>query len=152
MVLFLSVLAWPVHAEETLIIGAVMPITGVFGFAGAETEAAGQDAVAIANAEGGVAGKKIKFVDEDGQYKQDVAMAAFQKIMSTEKPLVFLAESTAMAKALAPEFKNGYKILMGSTSFSSELADRAMNQYTFVCGPTYGDMFGILLKSLSTIS
>jgi branched-chain amino acid transport system substrate-binding protein len=138
-----------VLAEDEVTLAGVMPMTGIFGFAGVEGVCAMRDALAMAEAEGGVNGKKIKFVVEDGQYKQDVAMAAFNKIMSTEKPLLFFAESTAMAKALAPEFKSRYKIMLGSTSFSSELADVAKNPYAFVAGPTYGDMFGILLKYIA---
>ena len=52
------------------------------------------------NEEGGINGKKLRYVVEDGQYKIDVAMAAFQKIMATENPMVFFGESTEQAKAI----------------------------------------------------
>jgi branched-chain amino acid transport system substrate-binding protein len=45
--------------------------------------------------------------------------------------------------------RDKYKVFYGSTSFSSELANRANNPYVFVSGPTYGDMVGILLKYIS---
>jgi branched-chain amino acid transport system substrate-binding protein len=50
---------------------------------------------------------------------------------------------------MAPEIMNRYKILYSSTSFSSELADVKKNPFAFVPGPTYGDMFGILLKYIA---
>jgi branched-chain amino acid transport system substrate-binding protein len=58
-------------------------------------------------------------------------------------------ESTGMGKAVAPEIKDRYKILYSSTSFSSELANAAQNPYVFVPGPTYSDMFGILLQYIA---
>jgi branched-chain amino acid transport system substrate-binding protein len=138
-----------VSAQQEVTIAAVLPITGVFGFAGGEINTAFIDAVAIANEEGGVNGKKIRYVAEDGKYTLDVAMAAFRKIISSGNPLVFFAESTTQARALAPDLKTQYKMLLGSVSFSGELADTAMNPYSFVAGPTYGDQFGILLKYIA---
>jgi branched-chain amino acid transport system substrate-binding protein len=139
----------PSQAEDTVKIGAVMPLTGVFGFAGIAGNTAAQDAIALANEEGGINGKKIQYVFQDGQYNVEVATEAFKKIMTVENPLVMVGESTALGKALAPEIKARYKILYGSTSFSGDLADSAMNPYMFVAGPTYGDMFGILLKYIA---
>jgi branched-chain amino acid transport system substrate-binding protein len=54
-----------------------------------------------------------------------------------------------LGKAIAPEIKDRYKILYSSTSFSGELADPAANPYSFVPGPTYSDMFGVLLKYIA---
>jgi branched-chain amino acid transport system substrate-binding protein len=139
----------PSKAEDTVKIGAVMPLTGVFGFAGMAGNIAAQDAIAIANEEGGVNGKKIEYVFQDGQYNLEVATEAFKKIIALENPLIMVGESTALGKALGPQIKSQYKILYGSTSFSGELADSAMNPYLFVAGPTYGDMFGILLKYIA---
>ena len=105
--------------------------------------------MAIINEEGGINGKKLRYVVEDGQYKIDVAMAAYHKIMANENPMVFFAESTEQAKAIAPEVKSRYKMLCGSAGSSSLLADTAMNPYSYVTGPTYGDQFGILLKYIA---
>lgn len=149
----LTLTAWigcgAAYAEDVAKIGAVMPLTGIFGFAGVVGNAAAQDAIGIANEEGGINGKKIRYIVEDGQYNLDIATEAFKRIMALEKPLVMVGESTALGKAMGPLIKNDFKVLYGSTSFSSELADAAMNPYTFVAGPTYGDMFGILLKYIA---
>ncbi len=145
----LLLLASAVSAEEELTIAAVLPLTGQFGPAGLLGAAAGRDSVAIINEEGGINGKKLRYVVEDGQYKLDVAMAAFHKIMAIDNPMVFFAESTEQAKAIAPEMKSRYKMLCGCAGFSSVLADTAMNPYSYVNGPTYGDQFGILLKYIA---
>ncbi len=86
---------------------------------------------------------------EDGQYKLDVATAAFKRVMDLENPLVMFGESTALSKAMAQDINQKYKVLYGSTSFSGELAQSGFNPYTFVAGPTYGDMFAILLKYIA---
>jgi branched-chain amino acid transport system substrate-binding protein len=138
-----------VSAEEMLTIASVLPLTGPFGPAGVLGAAAQRDCVAMINEEGGINGKKLRYVVEDGQYKIDVAMAAFQKIMANENPMVFFGESTEQGKTIAPEIKNRYKMLFGTAGSSSELADTAMNPYSFITGPTYGDQFGILLKYIA---
>ena len=149
MAVFVLLLASALHAEDELTIASVLPMTGPFGPAGVMGADAQKDCVAIINEEGGVNGKKLKYVVEDGQYKLDVAMAAFRKIMSLDNPMVFFGESTEQAKAIASDMKNRHKMLFGTAGSSSELADTAMNPYSFVTGPTYGDQFGILLKYIA---
>ena len=64
-------------AEEDLTIAAVLPLTGQFGPAGQLGAAGQKDCTAIINEEGGINGKRLRYVVYDGQYKLDVAMAAF---------------------------------------------------------------------------
>lgn len=139
----------PAIASETIKIGAVQPITGRFAFAGVNINAGLKDALMMANEAGGIDGKKIEYIMEDGQYKLDVATAAFKRIMSRDNPVIMYGESTGLGKAMAPEIASRYKILYSSTSFSSELANAAENPYIFVPGPTYADMFEILLKYIA---
>jgi branched-chain amino acid transport system substrate-binding protein len=138
-----------VAAEQELTIATILPTTGMFSRGGIQGAEGDKDYVDIVNEEGGIGGKKIKLVIEDGQWKSDVAMALYQKIMSTENPLVFFAQNTEQAKAIGPDFKNRYKMLVGSTGYSSELANRDGNPYSWIAGPTYGDQFGILLKYIA---
>ncbi len=137
------------QAQDVIKVGAVQPITGRFAFAGGHINAGLEDALMMANEEGGINGKHIKYIMEDGQYQLDVATAAFKRIMSRDNPLIMYGESTGLGKAMGPEIKDRYKVLYSSTSFSGELADAAANPYIFVPGPTYADMFGILLKYIA---
>ncbi|RJR17277.1 MAG: amino acid ABC transporter substrate-binding protein [Desulfobacteraceae bacterium] len=139
----------PVAAQGEIKVGAVQPITGRFAFAGVHINDGLADALAMANEEGGIGGKKIKYIMEDGTYNTDVAVAAFKRIMTRDNPIIMYGESTGLGKAMAPEIKDRYKVFYSSTSFSGELADPAVNPYVFVPGPTYGDMFGILLKYIA---
>jgi len=136
-------------AADEIKVGAVQPITGRFAFAGVQINQGLEDALMMANEAGGINGKQIKYIMEDGTYNVDVAVAAFKRIMARDNPIIMYGESTGMGKAVAPEIKDRYKILYSSTSFSSELANAAENPYVFVPGPTYSDMFGILLKYIA---
>ncbi len=149
LIVSVGFLTGPALAEDVIKVGAVQPITGRFAFAGVNINAGLEDALMMANAAGGINGKKIKYIMEDGQYKLDVATAAFKRIMSRDNPLIMYGESTGLGKAMAPEIKNRYKILYASTSFSSELAAADKNPYMFVPGPTYSDQFGILLNYIA---
>ncbi|MBI5251529.1 MAG: ABC transporter substrate-binding protein [Desulfomonile tiedjei] len=149
LVLLSGVLAFSPALAQEIKVGAVQPITGRFAFAGVNINAGLEDALMIANEEGGINGKKITYIMEDGQYQLDVATAAFKRIMSRDNPLIMYGESTGLGKAMSPEIKDRYKILYSSTSFSGELADKASNPYIFVPGPTYADMIGILLKYIA---
>ncbi len=136
-------------AADEIKVGAVQPVTGRFAFAGVHINAGLEDALMMANEEGGINGKQIKYIMEDGTYNVNVSVAAFKRIMARDNPLIMYGESTGMGKAVAPEIKDRYKVLYSSTSFSSELANTAANPYIFVPGPTYSDMFGILLKYIA---
>ena len=136
-------------AADEIKVGAVQPITGRFAFAGVQINQGLEDALKMANAEGGINGKQIKYIMEDGTYSVDKAVAAFKRIMARDNPIIMYGESTGMGKAVAPEVKDRYKVMYSSTSFSSELANAAANPYVFVPGPTYSDMFGILLKYIA---
>jgi branched-chain amino acid transport system substrate-binding protein len=132
-------------ADEEIKIGACQPITGRFAFAGQHLNAGLGDYIAYANAQGLVKGKKLVYIYEDTGYDTEKAVAAFKKMMAQHSPVIMYGESTGQGKAIAPELNSRYKVLYGSTSFSSELADPKTYPYSFVSGPTYSDQFGILL-------
>ena len=136
-------------ADDVITIGACQPITGRFAFAGVAINAAIQDYVAYANEKGLVKGKKLNYVFEDSGYDTDRAVACFKRIMAQHAPVIMYGESTGLGKAIAPELTARYKVLYGSASFSSELADPARYPYSFVSGPTYSDMFGVLLEYIA---
>ncbi len=136
-------------AQDVIKIGAAQPITGPFAFAGTKLHEGLWDYIKYTNEKGGVGGKKLEYIFEDTEYKVDKAVAIFKRIMAKDNPLIFYGDSTGTGKALAPMIKEKYEVFYGSTSFASELANRAENPYVFVSGPTYSDMVGILLKYIS---
>ena len=84
-----------------IVVGAAPPITGVFAFAGVGLHQGLGDYCEWRNANGGVAGRKLRYVAEDSGYKMDQAMAVFKKITAAHAPPVFYGDSTAWAKASA---------------------------------------------------
>lgn len=138
-----------VMAEENPTICAVHPFTGRFAFAGIHGADAMEDAIAMANEEGGINGKKIEYHWADGEYKNDVGIAAFKRLYAKHKPQAMFGQSTGMTKALAPEIKSRYKVLYTAYTFAEVAASPEENPYLFLAGPKYSEMFGVLLKYIA---
>jgi branched-chain amino acid transport system substrate-binding protein len=136
-------------AEKNPTICAVHPFTGRFAFAGIHGADGMKDAIDMKNEEGGINGKKIEYHWEDGEYKNDVGIAAFKRLYAKHKPHAMYGQSTGMTKALAPEIKDRYKVLYSSYSFAEMAANPEENPYLFIAGPRYADMFGVLLKYIA---
>jgi branched-chain amino acid transport system substrate-binding protein len=136
-------------ADEVVTVGACQPITGRFAFAGVAINAGLQDYLALANEKGLVKGKRFNYVYEDSGYDTDRAVACFKMMMAQHNPVIMYGESTGLGKAIAPELNSRYKVLYASASFSSELADPKTHPFSFISGPTYSDMFGILLEYIA---
>jgi branched-chain amino acid transport system substrate-binding protein len=132
-----------------IVIGAAPPITGVFAFAGAGLHAGLGDWVEWKNTQGGIAGRKLRYVAEDSSYKVDQSVAIFKKLVAQYRPPVFYGDSTGWAKAIAPEVSQLGSLLATGPSFSSDLADPVKAPYYFMPGPTYSGMIEILLEHVS---
>ncbi|MGA8893043.1 MAG: ABC transporter substrate-binding protein [Anaeromyxobacteraceae bacterium] len=136
-------------ADDVVTVGACQPITGRFAFAGVNVNAGLQDYLNMANEKKLVPGKTFKYVYEDSGYDTDRAVACFKKMMAQHNPQIMYGESTGLGKAIAPELNARYKVLYASASFSSELADPKTHPFSFISGPTYSDMFGVLLEYIA---
>jgi len=136
-------------ADDVVTVGACQPITGRFAFAGVAINAGLQDYLTYANEKGLVPGKKFNYVYEDSGYDTDRAVACFKQIMAKHSPVIMYGESTGLGKAIAPELTSRYKVLYASASFSSELADPRTHPFSFISGPTYSDMFSVLLEYIA---
>jgi branched-chain amino acid transport system substrate-binding protein len=136
-------------AQKLPTIAAVHPFTGRFAFAGIEGSAAMQDVVDMTNEAGGINGKKIQYYWADGEYKDDVGIAAFKRLYAQYTPQVMFGQSTGMTKALGPEIKSRYKVLYSAYTMTSEAANPKENPYLFIAAPTYAEQFGVLLKYIA---
>jgi branched-chain amino acid transport system substrate-binding protein len=136
-------------ADDVVTVGACQPITGRFAFAGIAINAGLQDYLNLANEKQLVPGKKFNYVYEDSGYDVEKAVACFKQIMAKHSPVIMYGESTGLGKAIAPELNSRYKVLYASASFSSELADPKTHPFSFISGPTYSDMFGVLLEYIA---
>ena len=81
-VLFLSVLAIPSFAQDTLKIGAPQPMTGPDAPFGSKFKKAYDLALEEINAKGGAQGKKIEVIIEDHQAKNPLAATVTEKLIT----------------------------------------------------------------------
>lgn len=137
------------QANEDIILGGSIPLTGVFAFAGVGVNAGINDYLKIFNDAGGIKGRKIKFVHEDTGYKVDVSVATFKKITSQNKINFYYGDSTAFSKTINPELDRMGNILMAGASFATELNDPVKYPNQFIVGPDYSEMMGILLRFIA---
>jgi len=137
------------RAADDIVIGASMPMTGVFAFAGIALNNAFQDYVKIVNDAGGINGRKVKYVSEDTGYKVDNSVAVFNRITSQEKVSLYYGDSTAFSKTINAELNRRGDIMLAGASFASELNDPKNFPNQFIAGPDYSEMIGILLEYIA---
>jgi branched-chain amino acid transport system substrate-binding protein len=135
-------------ADDDIVLGGSIPMTGVFAFAGIGVHAGISDYLKIVNDAGGINGRKIKYVPEDTGYKVDASVAAFKKITSQNKVNLYYGDSTAFAKTINPELER-QGILMAGASFATEINDPKKYPSQFLVGPDYTEMFGILMRYIA---
>lgn len=135
-----------------IVIGAAQPITGVFSFAGVAMNNGLNDFVQWKNANGGVLGRKLRYVSEDSGFKLDQSVAIFKKIMAAEKPSFFYGESTQWVKAVAQDAIASNSILTSSTSLAAVVADPKNMPQHVVPGPTYPRLHEILMEYIARTS
>lgn len=132
-----------------IVVGASMPITGVFSFAGVAMNQGLNDYCAWRNSKGGVAGRKLRYVAEDSGFKLDQGVAIFKKIMAAEKPSFFYGDSTQWVKAITQDAVAAGTIMTSSTSLASVVADPAAVPQHIVPGPTYPRLHEILMEYIA---
>ncbi len=132
-----------------IVIAASQPITGIFSFAGVAMHNAFNDFVAWKNANGGVAGRRLRYVAEDSGFKLDQGVAIFKKLMASEKPSFFFGDSTPWSKAVAADAQTAGTVITSSPSLAGAMADPAGMPHHFVPGATYGQLHEILMEHIA---
>lgn len=142
-------LAPAVQAQEEIVLGGSIPMTGVFAFAGIGIHAGIQDYIRIVNDAGGIKGRKVKYVFEDTGYKPDVSVAAFKKLTGSNKINLYYGDSTAFQRTISPELDRTGSVLMAGASFATEINNAAKYPAQFIAGPDYSEQIGILLSHIA---
>ena len=105
--LALSLAPFAARAAEPYKINAVMPLTGGGSFLGKGPQQTMEALRALANKEGGIAGRPIEFVYHDDQSSPQTAVQLANAAIA-EKPAVMIGSSlVAMCNAIAPLLKSG---------------------------------------------
>jgi branched-chain amino acid transport system substrate-binding protein len=129
-----------------IVIGAASPLTGVFAFAGVEGFDGSRDYFDWINRQGGVGGRKIKFIAEDSGYRVDNAVAIFTRLTSQNSIPVFIGDSTGFQKAINPELNRRASTVMAGASFATEIDDPEKFPNQWIPGPNYSDQLRVLLR------
>jgi len=135
-----------VAADDTIKIGAVLPMTGNAAVFGEKFQQAYTMAIEEINAAGGVNGKKLVLLIEDSQERPQIGKTATEKLVSDAGVLVLTGGRssgvTLVEAQVAEENKVPYLIDHGS----SDLATRSGYEYVFRMNPTAG-MYTNALKA-----
>ena len=116
---------WIARAQsaDDIVIGSSSPITGVFANVGVDLNAAMQHYTDWRNEQGGINGRRLRFVWEDSAYRTNESVAIFRKLMAQDNPQLYYGDSTGWAKAVASELTSRATTMSSAPSFSSDLAD-----------------------------
>ncbi len=136
------------QSGEIVIAGSI-PLTGVFAFAGVGVNDGIGDYVKIVNEQGGVAGRKVRYVGEDTGYKVDQSVAVFNKLTGSNPATFYYGDSTGFAKTINPELERKGSMIMAGASFATELNDPKKYPLQFMAGPDYSDMISVLLTYIA---
>src|ERR1700726_2863007 len=146
-ILGLSLIAAGANAEEAIKIGLIQPLTGSVAYNGTTDVNGSKLALDEINAKGGVLGKKVELVIEDGQCRPANSVNAAEKLIQRDKVVAisgaFCSSSTL---AVMPVVAN-YKLpLITGVSSSAELTEKGNP-----CSFRATEMKALLAKSFSKI-
>jgi branched-chain amino acid transport system substrate-binding protein len=100
----------PAHAQDTIKIGVIQPLTGSVAYNG-KTDVNGSTlAVEERNAKGGVLGKKIELVIEDGSCNPAKSVNAAEKLIQRDKVAALSGAFCSSATAAVMPVAENYKI------------------------------------------
>ncbi|HVV92573.1 MAG TPA: ABC transporter substrate-binding protein [Hyphomicrobiales bacterium] len=144
-------LSWAADGD-TINLAMLAPLTGPYAFTGQREIIGWQDAVDYANAQGGAHGRKLKLIALDSEYKVDVGVAQWKKAIA-EGPVHFAkADSIPLARAMAPENADRYKMLLGTTANGSHLTAKDGFSYFFIPAATYSGLMSIAFGQIKKMA
>jgi branched-chain amino acid transport system substrate-binding protein len=98
--------AFPAHAEDPIVIGAAIPITGAFASSGIQYYNSLQMAEEDINKAGGINGRPLKILFQDTADSNPAAVNAFIKLIKQNTlPFVFLSSLSTQDLATEPEVR-----------------------------------------------
>jgi branched-chain amino acid transport system substrate-binding protein len=99
-----TLLTGTASAQEEVVVGAAIPITGAFATSGVQYYNSLRMAEEDINAAGGISGKKFKILFEDTQAGNPTAVNAFVKLVKQNNlPFIFLSSLSTQNLASEPE-------------------------------------------------
>ena len=103
----MALLATPAAAADDYEINVVLPLTGGASFLGKAEQQGLQIAETFVNGDGGIQGRKLKFVFHDDQSQAQTAVQLASQIVATHPAVVIGSAIVAMCNAMAPLMREG---------------------------------------------
>lgn len=110
-------------ADDTIVIGAIAPLTGDVAAYGIPAQRVIDLRVDEINAAGGIDGKKIVMKWEDGQCNANAASVAGQKLISIDRVQVILAFCSMEVLALAPLAEPANVLILSPLASNPSITD-----------------------------
>jgi branched-chain amino acid transport system substrate-binding protein len=127
----LMALAPAVHAQDTVRIGLIQPLTGSVAYNGTTDVNGAKLAVQQRNAAGGVLGKQVDLVVEDGQCQPASSVNAAQKLIQSSHVAALVgAFCSSATAAIMPVAEQDKMPLVTGVSSAPDLTERG-NQWFF---------------------
>jgi len=102
--------------QEEIEIGAILPLTGSAASLGEQIRDGMLFAVANVNFEGGINGRKLKLLYEDGQGDPKISINAFMKLVKVNQIKIIVANLSNVALSLLPLVENNKVILFADAA------------------------------------
>lgn len=130
-VLGLSLTAAGAMAQETIKIGLIQPLTGSVAYNGATDVNGSRLALDEINAKGGLLGKKVELIIEDGQCRPANSVNAAEKLIQRDKVVAISGAFCSSATLAVMPVAANYKLpLLTGVSSNAELTEKG-NRWFF---------------------
>ena len=136
---------------ETIKIGMVQPLTGPVSFGGNTLLNGARLAVEKINAAGGVLGRKLELVPEDGQCVPPKSVNAAEKLIVRDKVSIILDAYCSSSSAAVKPVTNKYRVpQITGVSTSSKLTEKDTEWFFRAQGTSaaYANAIGPMLKKM----
>jgi len=124
--------------EETVTIGAVLPMTGPAATFGKKFEAAYTIAIEKVNSEDGINGKKLQIIIEDSQEKADIGMTVAEKLINNTDIVAILGARASGTTYAVAKVANQHGMPMLVEHGSSDKITQSGWENVFRLNPTAG--------------
>ncbi|HOP47105.1 MAG TPA: ABC transporter substrate-binding protein [Desulfobacteraceae bacterium] len=129
----------PGVTKDEIKIGCISPLTGQIAMVGTAIAEGARDYYNYINEKGGINGRKIKFIAEDGKYEPPTAMACLKKLIAKDKIFVLSSSSgTPITAALTASIERE-KLPSFATISAASIFYPKPPSHLFSFGPYYSE-------------
>ena len=148
-VAFAALISGPALGQQTVKIGVIQPLTGSVAYNGLADVAGTKLAVQERNARGGVLGKQVELVIEDGQCSPSTSVNAAEKLIQRDKVVALSgAFCSSATMAVMPVAETNKIPLLTGVSSKSDMTEKG-NKWFFRATETDGLLADSFAKILA---